>query len=117
MRVLVVYVERKSKAVRVFIKAVHKCVIEGTVHVQIDVVNGVEVKTVLRNEEIFVPNEYQPDLQKQAYFHRAFIASYEETKLDWQDNPMWKHVFPGASDKWGIDDEYRHQAKRVLLAS
>jgi len=111
LRILVEYVERRSRAVRIFIKAVHKCVIEGTVHVQIDVVNGVETKTVLRNEEIFVPNEYQPDIQKQAYIHRAFIASYEEMKLEWGDHPMWKHVYPGASDKWGIEDTYFHTYK------
>lgn len=106
LRVLVEYVERKTKSVRVFIKAVHKCVIEGTVHVQIDMVNGQEVKTVLRNEECFPANEYQSDVQKQPYFHRAFIANYEEMKLEWGDNPMWKHVYPGTSDKWGIEDEY-----------
>lgn len=96
---------RMCKARRNFIDIVQTAVIDGTVHVQQLVINGKEVREIIPNDEVFVPNFKQCDVQKQSHFIRVTIASYEETKLLWGDNERWKHVMPGASDKWGIDNE------------
>lgn len=103
-RTLLEWWEYLSKGIRVFIDAVHKCVIEGTIHVQIDVLNGKEIKTVIPNSEIYIPNFYQPDIQKQAYVLRVQTTTWEEAKMYYGDNSKWDYVMPGSAQLWTIQD-------------
>ena len=97
---------RQCKARRNFIDIVQTAVIEGTVYVQQKVINGKEVREIIPNDEVFIPNFRQSDNQKQSHFIRSQISSYEEAKLLFGDNEKWKYVMPGASDKWNIDHEF-----------
>ena len=97
---------RKCLARRNFIDIIQTAVIEGTVHVQQKIINGKEVREIIPNDEVFVPNFRQPDVQKQSHFIRSQVCSYEEAKLLFGDNDNWKYVVPGASDKWNIDHKY-----------
>lgn len=97
---------RGCKAHRNFIDIVHTAVIYGTVHVQQKVINGKEIREIIDNREVFVPNLRQHDIQKQSHFIRYQITSYEEAKLIWGDNDNWQFVVAGSADKWAIDNEY-----------
>lgn len=97
---------RLCQARRNFIDIVQTAVIEGTVHVQQNIINGREIREIIPNDEVYVPNFKQPDVQKQSHFIRCQVCSYEEAKLIWGDNDNWKYVMPGISDKWNIDHEY-----------
>ena len=105
-RILLEWWERKSKGARVYIDAVHTAVVDGTVHVFQLVEFGKEIREIVPNEEIFIPNFYQPDIQKQTHLIRANITTYDEAKLIWGDKDNWKFVLPGTSDKWNVDDSY-----------
>jgi hypothetical protein len=102
LKIILEWWERRAKALRIFIDAVTTCVIEGTVHVQQHVINGREEREIVENDEIFVPNFKQADIQKQSHLIRAHITSYEEAKMIFGDNDNWKHVLPGGADNWGI---------------
>ncbi|MFA5695992.1 MAG: hypothetical protein WC917_00805 [Bacilli bacterium] len=105
-RLLLEWWERQSRAARVYFQAIHTAVIEGTVHIYQPVINGREIKELVPNKEIYIPNFYQPDIQKQTHLIRAQITSYEEAKLQWGDNDNWKFVIPGSADRWNTQDEY-----------
>lgn len=80
---------------------IHKMVVEGTVHVQDDVdKDGLDSKLV-PNEEIFIPNYWQPDIQKQGKLIRARInVLWEEAETMYGQLPNWKYVQPGYADWW-----------------
>src|SRR3990167_6904578 len=52
------------------VRAVHKMVVEGTVHIQDDFTKDGLESTLVPNEEILIPNYWQTDLQKQSILAR-----------------------------------------------
>jgi len=102
--ILLEWWERKMKAVRIYIDAIIKCVIEGTIHIQSNVINGFEEREVVGNEEIFIPNIKQKNIQKQSHLIRAHITTYEEAKLVFDDFDNWDYVLAGNSSQWGFKD-------------
>lgn len=86
-----------------FVRIVHKGVIEGTIHVQDDMVDGKAFKDIVPNEEVFVPNYWQPDIQKQGHLIRFQTkVHYEEAKAEFGDLPNFKYVRSGALSGWDI---------------
>ncbi len=91
---------------------VHKMVIEGTVHVQDDVVDGKLVSTLVNNEEIFIPNFFQSDLQLQPRLFRVKDdILYEEAERQFGNLPNWKYVMPGSYEAWGISEDPRFKER------
>ena len=73
-----------------------KCVIEGTVHV-LDIVTkeGLESELV-PNEEVYISNFWQPDIQKQPVVIRAKTnVLYDEAEQMFGDMDNWKYVTKG----------------------
>jgi hypothetical protein len=96
---------------------VHKMVVEGTVHIQDDVDQfGLESKLV-PNEEIFVPNFWQPDIQKQGRLVRAQInVVWDEAEAIYGSLPNWKYVRPGFADWWYYQrPQFKEQWQGVLM--
>jgi len=80
-----------------FVRATHKCVIEGTMH-RLIAINGDKnhETTIIPNEEVFIPNLWQPDIQKQGHFiWFQENLTYEEAKAEFGDLPNFKYVVPG----------------------
>lgn len=95
----------QKSGLRKFVDIVHKCVIEGTVHVQEDFDEdaGKACKEIIPNEEIFIPNFWQADIQKQAHVIRfQDKILYEEAEMEFGKLPNWKYVVPGNTAKWQI---------------
>jgi hypothetical protein len=75
---------------------IHKAVVEGTVHV-LDVVtkDGLESE-LIPNEELYIGNFWQPDIQKQGTIIRARLnLLYDEAEAMLGDLPNWKYVQKG----------------------
>lgn len=75
---------------------IHKMVVEGSVHV-IDVVtkDGLESELV-PNEEVYISNFWQPDIQKQPVVIRAKTnVLYDEAEQMFGDMENWKYVTKG----------------------
>lgn len=104
LKVLLEWWERRSKSNREFVRMVKKMIVEGTAHIYQPVVNGYECKEVFRNEEVFVPDFYETDVQKQSHFIRAHYVKYESAKLQFGDLANFKYVMPGAFHSWIVDD-------------
>lgn len=83
---------------------VHKMVVEGTVHV-LDIVDKDGLTSeLIPNEEIYVPNYWQPDIQRQQRVYRAKLnVLYDEAAQDFGDMDNWKYVAPQAMDFWYRD--------------
>lgn len=76
---------------------IHKMVVEGTVHV-IDVVtkDGLESELV-PNEEVYIKNFWQPNVQKQPMVIRAKTnVLYEEVEAMFGDMDRWEYAIKGA---------------------
>lgn len=76
---------------------IHKTVVEGTCHV-LDVVTkeGLESELV-PNEEVYIKNFWQPDIQKQAMIIRAKTnVLYDEAESMFGDMENWKYVTKGS---------------------
>lgn len=82
---------------------IHKKVVEGTVHIMDDVsVDGLN-SSLIPNEEIFIPNFWQPNIQLQSHVMRAQLnVTYEEARALYGHLPNWKHVFPGFGDNFFV---------------
>lgn len=106
LRILLEWWEGLSKSFRIFVDVVHTAVVDGTAHLQVDVINGKEVRTIAKNEEIYIPNFYQFDLQRQSHIIRLQKTSYEEAKMQFGDNANWDYVQPGSCDNWTIDNNF-----------
>ena len=75
---------------------IHTMAVEGTVHVM-DVVtkDGLHSEHV-PNREIYIPNFWQPSIQKQPRVYRAKLnATYEEAQSQFGHLPNFKHVQKG----------------------
>lgn len=84
-------------------RAIHKMVVEGTVHIQDNVsIDGLESELV-PNEEIFIPNFWESNIQKQGMLIRAKLnLTWEEGEAIWGELPNWKYVKPGFTDWWFV---------------
>lgn len=79
---------------------VHKMVVEGTVHIldEVDKENGL-TSSIVPNEEIFIPNFWEHDLQKQSHLVRAQLnVTWENAERAFGHLPNWKYVRPQFSD-------------------
>lgn len=83
---------------------VHKMVVEGTVHIQDDV--GADYglcSSLVPNEEIFIPNFWEPDLQRQSHLIRAQLnVTWENAEREFGHLPNFKYVSPQFTDFWFI---------------
>lgn len=83
-------------------------VMYGTVHVQEDMIDGSAVRTLVPNEEIYIPNLWQTDIQAQSHVLRVTNnVTYDEGRLDFGHLPNWKYVIPGSYENWawtGLDE-------------
>jgi len=87
-----------------FARYVHKQVVEGTVHILDDVSkeDGLTSELV-PNEEMFIPNFWQPNIQLQPYIIRAKInILYEELEMAYGHYDNFKYVLPGYNDFWYV---------------
>ena len=82
---------------------VHKMVVEGSVHIQDDVsVDGL-VSTLVPNEEVFIPNFWEPDIQRQSHLIRAQLnITWEQAEHVFGRCENFKYVYPQFSDFWFI---------------
>ena len=96
---------------------VHKMVVEGTVHVQDDVDKDGLLSTLVPNEEVFVPNYWQPDLQRQGRLCRAQLnVTYSEAEELYGHLENFKYVVPGFADWWFYQRPvFKQQWQGVLM--
>ena len=84
--------------------------IEGTVHVQDNYINGRYEKELVPNTQIFIPNFWQPSLQKQPHLIR-----YQNNILYWELERLfghlenWKYVVRGAFDQWQFTQDRKFE--------
>lgn len=84
-----------------FTRYVHKDVIEGTIHIQDDVDSDGLRSSLVPNEEIFIPNFWQSDLQLQSRLYRVQNnITYDEAQEEFGMLDRFKHVMPGSHDYW-----------------
>lgn len=83
---------------------IHKMVVEGTVHI-LDEFNKEDflVSSLVPNEEVFVPNFWEHDIQKQSHVVRAQLnVTWENAESLYGDLPNFKYVSPQFSDFWFV---------------
>lgn len=82
-----------------FVRSVHKAVITGTAHVQDDIIDNRLCSNIVPNEEIRVPNFYQPNIQLQGHVIRIQDnLTYNDVELELGALPNFKdYVYPGMS--------------------
>jgi len=100
-----------------FVRTVHKGVIQGTAHVQDDIVDNRLVSSIVPNEEIFVPNFYQPNIQLQSHLIRLQEnITYGEAERDYGELPRFRdHVCPGMSSMFaGKTDSVFTKVEQML---
>lgn len=98
----------------------HKQVVEGTVHIQddIDPETGKLSSQVIPNEEVFIPNFYQPNLQLQSHFIRAQMdTSYQEAKAEFGDLDNFQYVMPGTLGWLNQTFEFKERYKAVVSSN
>ena len=79
----------------------HTQVVDGTVHIQDDIIEGRHFSQLIPNEEWFVPNFRQPNLQLQPYCFRCQEnITYEEAESIYWALPNWKSVVAGPVSNW-----------------
>lgn len=90
---------------------IHKMVVEGTVHIQDDVMpDGRLESSLVPNEEIFLDTYWQPDIQKHNTVIRAQLnVTYEELEAKYGLLPNWKYVRPGFNDFFFVQRPYYKQ--------
>lgn len=83
---------------------IHKGVVEGTMHVQDNVNEDGLDSEMVPNEEIYIPNYWQPDIQKQSIVFRAKLnTTYDEAEQIFGDRPNWKYVQPNCYEYFSIE--------------
>ena len=99
---------------------IHKMVVEGTVHIQddIDPDTGKLVSSVIPNEEVFIPNYYQPNLQLQSHFQRVTqFTSFQEMEAEFGDLPNWEYVVPGNLGWINTIETFKERYKATVVAN
>lgn len=102
----------KSKSFRY----THKQVVEGTCHI-LDLVgaDGKLTSSVIPNEEVFIPNFYQPNIQLQSHFLWVQQwASYGEAQAEFGDLENFKYVTPGSLGWINETFEYKERYKALI---
>lgn len=84
----------------------HKQVVEGTVHVMDNIIDNKLESQLVPNQEIFIPNFMQPDIQKQPKLFRCQEnVLYEEANALFGALPRFReHVMPGSINQWTINN-------------
>lgn len=97
-------------------RLVHKMVVEGTVHVQDNVNKDGLDSEMVPNEELFIPNFWQPDIQKQSVVFRAKLnVTYEDLEAIFGDRPNWKYVDKCFSEAfYTLRPEFKNQWQGIL---
>lgn len=89
------------------VRYVQTQVIDGTVHVQDDIIDGKLVSSLVPNEEIYIPNFYQPNIQLQPRLFRVQDnVLYEEAESIFGALENWKYVQKGQIADWGKEDSF-----------
>lgn len=94
----------------------HKQVVSGTVHIQDDFTqDGKLISSLVPNEEIYIPNFFQPDIQQQSHLIRlSENKDYKEVEAEFGEFDNWKYVSPGM-DGWIQDnDEFNQKYKGIV---
>lgn len=82
-----------------------RMVAEGTVHIQEDMVDGECISTLVPNQEIYIPNIWQEDLQQQSHVLRVTNdVSYAEARLAFGHLDNFKYVSSGMYSDWNFAD-------------
>jgi len=79
------------------VRYTHKQVVEGTVHI-LDTIgaDGKLTSSLVPNENVFIPNFFQPNVQLQGHFLIVDQwASFAEAEAEYGDLPNFKYVVPG----------------------
>lgn len=75
---------------------IKKSVVEGTVHAQVDMTKDEFSTSLVPNEEVLIPNFWQPNIQLQSMVGRVQTKIlYQEAEQEFGHLDNWKHVFPG----------------------
>lgn len=99
------------------IRYVHKMVVEGTLHIQDDVSkDDALVSSLVPNEEVFVPNFWEPDIQKQSHLIRAQLnVTWENAERVYGDCDNFGFVAPQFTDFWFIQrPEYKQIFQGII---
>lgn len=81
-------------------RGIHKMVVEGTVHIldEVDKECGL-TSSLVPNEEIFIPNFWEHNIQNQSHLVRAQLnVTWENAERAFGHLPNWKYVRPQFSD-------------------
>lgn len=85
--------------------------ISGTFHTFVDVYKGRNITSIIPNEEVYVPNFYEPNVQKQGHFIWVQEGvTYDELRMIFGGLENWKYVSPGQMSKWnsGVTPLFRN---------
>lgn len=95
---------------------IHTQVVTGTVHIQDDFTpDGRLISTLVPNEEIFVPNFYQPNIQLQSHVMRVSENMEEgETEEEFGHLDNWKYVVPGMADWISTDTQWGDKYNAIV---
>lgn len=86
-----------------FVRQTHSTLKYGTSHRQHDVINNQPVTSLVPNEEIFIPNFFEPDIQNQPHVIRVRDGvTFEEAKAVFGDLPNFKYVHSGGVSNWQL---------------
>ncbi len=94
----------------------HKQTVEGTVHI-LDIIgkDGKLESMLIPNEEVFIPNFYQPNVQKQSHFLWVQQwASYAEAQMQFGELENFKYVTPGNLGWINETYEYKERYKAIV---
>lgn len=87
-------------------RGIHKMVIEGTQHTQDDVIKGRLNSQNVPNEEIRIPNYYQPNIQLQGHLLRIQEwIPHKEAEQEFGHLDNWKYVKKGELSDFINDDQ------------
>ena len=90
-----------------FLDYVHKSVVQGTVHIQDDCVDGRLVSSLVPNEEIYISNYFQPNIQLQPRLMRVTDhITYQEAELEFGELENFRdYVYPGMGTIFSTDND------------
>ena len=87
------------------VRSIHRMVVEGTTHVQDDWVEDKLFSQLVPNEEIYIPNFWQPNIQLQPHVLRVQNdILFQQAEDEFGQLPNWKFVKPGNLNSLNIDD-------------
>jgi len=98
------------------VRAIQKKVIEGTVHILDTITKDGLESELAPNEELFIPNFWQPDIQKQGQVMRVKLnVTYDEVESMFGDRPNWKYVHPFRYDSFFVErPEFKDSFEGIL---